>query len=88
MRTIFLMLWLGLLVGCDSSNSEKNTNRGVEKSAARDVQYFLDRPGERKAVFAQCKNNPGELGDSAECANAFTANKQALLREMKRFVGN
>lgn len=71
----------------DGSNTE-NTNQDTENSPARDVQYFLDHPEERKLIFGQCKNNPGEVGDSAECVNVFAANKQALIQEMKQAVGN
>lgn len=88
MHRAILMLCLGILAGCDGSNTEKKADQEPEKPAVRDVQYFLDHPEERKETFAQCKNNPGELGDNADCVNVFAANKKALLEEMKQAVEN
>lgn len=42
----------------------------------RDVAYYLANPKERGAKLAQCYNNPGQLGRTANCINASTAERR------------
>jgi len=71
-----------LVITLSACGNEKQSE--VEKPEVRDVSYFLNHPEERKEVFEECKNNPGELGGTPECKNAFAANKEALLDELQK----
>ncbi|PSH70132.1 entry exclusion protein [Phyllobacterium brassicacearum] len=62
------------------------TKKADHDATARDVQYFLDNPDERKAVFSKCENNPGELRNAPECQNVREANSKAYLDDIKKAV--
>lgn len=46
---------------------------GCKEEKVNDVQYYLDHLEELKEQVAKCRNNPGELENTPNCKNAFTA---------------
>lgn len=40
------------------------------------VTYYDEHDGERKAVLARCRDNPGQLRDTPDCVNAERADAQ------------
>jgi hypothetical protein len=69
-KPLMLLALASSLVGC-----------GEEK--IHDVQYYLDHPEERKDQIEKCRNNPGELGNTANCHNALTAEARISFRGTK-----
>ncbi len=49
---------------------------GCQKQEVHDVQWFLDHAPERTDTLKQCRNNPGELRNDANCINAIKAEKK------------
>lgn len=39
----------------------------------RDVQYYIDHPDERVAMFKKCKYDPNQNRENPECKNVFKA---------------
>lgn len=53
------------------------TGCGPAAGPARTVSYFQAHPKEREAVFKRCADDPGTLGETAECVNAQRAEEIA-----------
>lgn len=52
-----------------------------------DVHYYLDNPDERRAVIAECDNDPGSLGDTSNCINAYEADEEDMNRSIRDALG-
>lgn len=79
MVRIYALAALAFLAACGDS--------GTEREAVHDVEYYVEHPEERDAMTAQCENNPGEIGDTANCRNAREADRKSLIDEIKAATG-
>lgn len=82
LRMTFALSALAILTGCDNGGGATGP-----APAARDVQFYLDNPEDRRAAIAECDNDPGSLGDSANCVNAYEADEEALNRSIRDALG-
>ncbi len=82
LRIVFGIGILAVLTACDNGG-------GLTSSApaTHDVQYYLDHPDDRRTAIAECDNDPGSLGDSPNCVNAYEADEQALNRSIRDALG-
>ena len=72
-----------------AESSDAAETVGVEDSApppVRDVEYFLANREELDELFAECRNNPGELGDTPECINVLDAHAAAMRQDMQDYL--
>lgn len=83
-----------LLAGCGSEEANDATAAQTPPAAeaaaeepVRDVQYFVDNPDELEQLYSECRNNPGELGDTPECINVLDAHAEVVRRAMREELG-
>lgn len=72
-----------------AENPSATENAGVYETTSapvRDVEYFLANRGELDDLYAECRNNPGELGDTPECINVLDAHAAALRQDMRDYL--
>lgn len=65
--TLLCILSCLLLVGCEAKN----------EATVQTVDWYLAHDTERKAMRIECRNNPGELGQTPNCINSSLAEKRA-----------
>lgn len=65
------VLTIVFLVGCEAQKEEVKVQT---------VDWYLANDTERKATREECRNNPGELGQTPNCVNASLAEKRASTR--------
>lgn len=68
-KVIFAALVSLVLTGCFDDDT-------TPAETVRDVEWFKAHDDHRQSTLAECTNNPGELKDSPNCANAREAELQ------------
>ncbi|WP_408914474.1 EexN family lipoprotein [Brucella pseudogrignonensis] len=66
-----LTIGFGLLAGCSDNQSSR---------AYSVAELLADEPLLQK-LFDECQNNPGEIGDTPRCVNAFQANHRMKINK-------
>ncbi|MET4715993.1 hypothetical protein ABIF63_000096 [Bradyrhizobium japonicum] len=60
------------------------TGRNEDRSQqTKTVGWFLDHRDELAMALKACRDNPGELGKTANCINANEARNKVTIQEMK-----
>jgi hypothetical protein len=75
-RIVILALFL-TLAGC---SGEKESTYSVDELTADEV--LLGR------ILSECRNNPGDERDTANCVNAEAADGKLRLQKMRKALGN
>lgn len=76
MRRSLLVLALLLLTACSETNEQPYT---IDQLTADEA--LLSR------IMAECRNNPGELRETANCQNAEAADGKLRLEKMRKALG-
>ena len=76
MRRFLLVLALLLLTACSEKNEQPYT---IDQLTADEA--LLSR------IMAECRNNPGELRETANCQNAEAADGKLRLQNMRKALG-
>lgn len=76
MRRSLLVLALLLLMACSEKTDQTYT---VDQLAADE--------GLLARILAECRNNPGELRETANCKNAEAADGKLRLEKMRKALG-
>ena len=63
-----------LLTGCFGEDVPAKT---------KSVDWYKANETEREVVLEKCRQNPGELGDTADCENAWAAFKELSVGTLK-----
>lgn len=79
MRVKFLTLMLPLVAGASSliACSRDPT------AAPRTVAWYLSHTADRASMVERCANDPGTLGTTPDCINAFAAAQRADIGSLK-----
>ena len=73
MRTVVVVLATAGAVGCTPDVTV----------ARHTVAEYRANAALRREIFAQCLNDPGTLGQTADCINAREAERQAAQRSLR-----
>ncbi len=58
-------------------------NEPIRSQQTKTVGWFLDHRDELAMALKACRDNPGELGKTANCINANEARNKVTIQEMK-----
>ena len=72
--SILVIAVAAALTGCDEADRSQQT---------KTVGWFLDHRDELAMALKACRDNPGELGKTANCINANEARNKVTIQEMK-----
>ena len=76
MRRSLLVLALLLLTACSEKSEQSYT-----------VDQLTADEGLLSRIMTDCRNNPGELRETANCQNAEAANGKLRLQNMRKALG-
>ncbi len=76
MRRSLLILTLLLLAACSEKTDQTYT-----------VDQLTTDEGLLSRILAECRNNPGELQETANCQNAEAADGKLRLEKMRKALG-
>ncbi|MGQ3141202.1 EexN family lipoprotein [Rhizobium oryzihabitans] len=76
MRQSLLILTLLLLAACSEKTDQTYT-----------VDQLTTDEGLLSRILAECRNNPGELQETANCQNAEAADGKLRLEKMRKALG-
>lgn len=76
MRRSLLILTLLLLAACSEKTDQTYT-----------VDQLTDDEGLLSRIMTDCRNNPGELRETANCQNAEAADGKLRLQNMRKALG-
>ncbi|GLR92459.1 hypothetical protein ACVMFA_007369 [Bradyrhizobium liaoningense] len=71
--SILVIAVTAALTGCNEDRSQQT----------KTVGWFLDHRDELAMALKACRDNPGELGKTANCINANEARNKVTIQEMK-----
>ena len=77
MTRLVIVAVLLALAGC---SGETERTYSVDELTADEA--LLDR------ILSECRNNPGDQGDTANCVNAEAADGKLRLQKMRKALGN
>ncbi len=76
MRSIFIIVTLVVLASCSEDGERTYT-----------VDEFMSDGGLLKRTVTECRDNPGDLRDTANCRNAEAADGKLRLQNMRKALG-
>lgn len=74
MAPILVIAVAAALTGCNQADQNQQT---------KTVGWFLDHRDELAMELKACRDNPGDLGKTANCINANEARNKVTIQEMK-----
>jgi hypothetical protein len=79
MRAVALCLPTLLLAACNGSDQPA-------RSKTRTVLAFLEDPRGFEETWMRCRNDPGGIGQSADCRNAGAAKERLMMLGRERAI--
>lgn len=72
-KTAIIMLIVGLVGGAGGTYLVATGISSVSTEEIKTISYYEAHPEERDAKIKECRDNPGELGDTPNCINSRQA---------------
>lgn len=87
-RVTLLLSALLALVGCDQNASAPapSPSQAALQPRARTVIEFLEAPAALEEAWARCRNDPGGIGQTPDCANAGHAKERLMMLGRERAI--
>jgi len=91
-RTTFLVAALLALAACkdradqNPSAPAPSPSQAALQPRARTVIEFLEAPAALEEAWARCRNDPGGIGQTPDCANAGHAKERLMMLGRERAI--
>jgi hypothetical protein len=85
-RTLVFLAALTLGACTDSGADQRSPSAADSSRPARTVLQFLEDPAALDETWNRCRNDPGGIGRTPECANAGYAKERSMMLGRKRAI--
>lgn len=87
-RPAIALALLAAVGACNDSAppAQPTAGEASQKPKSRTVLQFLEDPAALDEAWARCRNDPGGIGDTADCRNAGHAKERIMMLGRERAI--